>query len=315
MPTRGNQLVEYAIVLALAVVLLLVGTTTVFGLISLFLVPLPFIYHAARHEGKSRFSLPLLLLLVGFLLTGPIGGFLGFFLAIVGSVMGNQYQKRRNAFSAIIGGAAVVFLSILAFLAFLTFGMDIHLMAELEKTKQAIINGAVSLPTPPVLSGEEWKKSIEWEFGLFKMILPTYFLVSSMIFSVVVHWLSRHLLKLFKLYLPALLPVREWRFPRSLLVYYFISLVVMLLFDQSLQDSFWYSALLNVKVMLDILFLLQGISFCFFAFYLKKWKILAPVLIVSLFIFPFLTYILSLLGIFDLGINLRKRLETRVKRG
>lgn len=314
MPTRRNQLVEYVIVLALALVLLLVGTTTVFGMITLFLVPLPFIYHAARYEGTSRFTLPLLLLLFGFLLTGPIGGFIGFFLSNVGIVIGIQYQRRRSAFSAIMGGTAVVLLSILAFLALLTFGMDIHLMAELEKTKQAIINGAIRLPTP-VLSGEDWKKSIEWEFALFKMILPTYFLVSSFVFSVVVHWLSRHLLKLFKLFLPALPPVREWKFPRSLLVYYFISLIAMLLFDQSLQNSFWYSALLNVKVMLDIIFLLQGLSFCFFAFYLKKWKIVAPLLAVSLFIFPFLTYILSLLGIFDLGVNLRKRLETRVKRG
>ena len=82
-----------------------------------------------------------------------------------------------------------------------------------------------------------------------------------------------------------------------------------------MKHTFWGNAFENLKVLLEVIFLVQGLSLCLFGIYLKKWKIPAPALIASLFIFPGLTYILSLLGIFDLGIGLRKRMETRVKRG
>lgn len=115
--------------------------------------------------------------------------------------------------------------------------------------------------------------------------------------------------------IPALKPIREWSFPRSLLYYYFLAMISILVFGGSMQGTFWETAIMNVKVMLDGIFTLQGLSFCLFAAYLYGWKRLTPVLVVCLFIFPFLSTILSLVGIFDLGLRLREKLETRVKRG
>jgi uncharacterized protein YybS (DUF2232 family) len=314
MPTRRRQLAEFIVVTAIALGLLLVSVTTLIGVITFFFLPIPFIYFAVRNDGRNCVILLLLFALGGTLLVGPFAGLIGFLLGMVGVVMGVFYQRWKRALPTVAAGAGAVFLAIVVGLALLTYGLDFNLLTQLEKTKQEILNGAISFPVPPVMTEEEWKKSVEWEVSLFQMILPTFFFVSSFVFSGMVHWLARITLKLFKEALPALPPIREWNFPRSLLFYYFVSLL-LLLFAESMPGSFWPSAILNVKVMLDIIFTIQGLSFCLLAFYLKKWKILTPALVVSLFIFPFLTYILSLLGIFDLGLNLRKRLETRVKRG
>lgn len=314
MPTRRRQLTEFILVLAVALGLLLVSLTTVIGIFTFFFLPIPFIFFAARNDRRNRLILLVLFALGGSLLVNPLAGLIGFLLGMVGIVMGAFYQNRKSALPAVVAGAGTVFLAILTCLALLTYGFGVNLLAQLEQAKQDILSGAIAFPVPPVMTEEEWKKSVEWEVSLFKMILPTVFFVSSFVFSGVVHWLARISLKLFKEAVPALPPIREWSFPRSLLFYYFVSLL-LLLFTESLQGSFWASAILNVKVLLDVIFTVQGLSFCLFAFHLKGWKILTPILVVSLFIFPFLTYILSLLGIFDLGLNLRKRLETRVKRG
>ncbi|GAA4724335.1 DUF2232 domain-containing protein [Brevibacillus fulvus] len=314
MPTRGRQLVELALVFIIAFALLIIGTTTYIGMVALLLVPTPFIYLARQHRLRERVIPVFLFILASLLLLGPLGAFAALFLGLLGTVMGHFYRNRNSGLPAVIAGAATVLGSFLLGLLLLTTVFGFDLAAEMNRAKEVVINEGLRFPVSSPVTDDEWKKSVEQEFDMIQMILPTYFVSSSIVFSVVVHWLSRWLLKLCKYTIPAMPPVREWKFPRSLLIYYFAAMLIMLLMGENMTGSFWERAFLNLKVLLDIVFTIQGVSFCFFAFYLKRWRILGPLLVVFLFIFPLLTYILSILGIFDLGLNFRKRLETRVKR-
>ncbi|NGQ96097.1 DUF2232 domain-containing protein [Brevibacillus sp. SYP-B805] len=315
MSTRKRQLAESAWMLGTASLLYFLGTHTPVSVFALLCVPVPFAVFGMKRSLREMTVMGLVLSMIGFLLNGPSGGLLAFLAAMLGSVMGVLYERRRSALAGITGGAGIVFLSYVLFLAVMTFVLHINIPAVFDHMKQELINEAGVLPIPAIMTEQEWKEQVEWQFRLMEAIIPTFLVLSSFATSGLVHGLNRLVGKILRRPIPKLIPMREWSFPPSLLYYYFGSLLILLLSGDVWEQSFWGKALLNVNVMLNIILGVQGLSFCLFAIHLKRWRILAPALVVSLFIFPVLTYILSLLGIFDLGIGLRKKLETRVKRG
>ncbi|HZG15684.1 MAG TPA: DUF2232 domain-containing protein [Candidatus Bathyarchaeia archaeon] len=315
MSTRKKQWTDSAWMLVTASLLYYLGTHTILGVIAFFLISVPFALLGTQLALREKSVVTILFALLGLLLDGPMGTVLALQSALTGLVMATLYGRKKHAVAAIAGGAGVNFLTFVFFLFLLHFVMNIDLMAELDRTKQEIINGTKDMLFPAVMSPDEWKKQVEMQFEMIRTILPTFMILMSLIIGGLIHAFTRLGGKIFRREIPALPPLRDWNFPRSLLVYYFLSLIILLLSGEDMKHTFWGNALENLKVMLEVIFLVQGLSFCMFGIYLKKWKIPSPVLIVSLFIFPGLTYILSLLGIFDLGLGLRKRLETRVKRG
>ncbi len=311
MPTRAKQLAENALMLGISLVLLFLGVYTILGSLALLVAPVPFVLLAVQRTVRELAFILVAYILLGFLLTGVSGGLLAFFLGLIGCVMGIIYQKKKSAVIAIVGGAVVVLVSLIFGLAFTKLVIGFDIIGELKKTGDQLVSGQMPFPTPSWMSSEDWKNQIKWQIELFQMVMPSMLVVMSFFVSGVVHWFSRLIASRMGKPVPRLKPLREWNFPRSLIYYYFGALLILLLFGTSLDKTFLGNALNNLKVLLDMIFILQGLSFCLFAFHLKGWKKLTPVLIVSLFIFPLLTYILSLLGILDLGIGLRKRLEMR----
>lgn len=315
MSTRKNKWTDSAWMLGTASLLYYLGTHTILSAIALFLIPVPFALLGTTLKLREQTMATLLLAFLGFLLDGPMGALLAFQSALTGLVMATVYNRKNNALAAVAGGAAVIFFTIVFYLFVLNNVLNINLTAELERTKQELMNGTQGMLLPSVMSPEEWKKQVEMQFATLRTILPTFIVLISLFTGWLIHAFTRLGAKIFRREIPALLPIREWNFPRSLLVYYFVSLLILMLSGEEMKHTFWGNAFENLKVLLEVIFLVQGLSFCLFGIYLKKWKIPALALIASLFIFPGLTYILSLLGIFDLGIGLRKRMETRVKRG
>lgn len=311
MSTRNKPLVEYVILLVVALVLLFISVHTILGMFVFLLVPVPFVLLASRSTGRELLLFMLLFAIVSYLFAGLGGSLMGFMLAFIGGVMGRAYHRRRAALPAVMIGAGASFVSIVLGLALTQFIFGVDLITGMERTTEQLLSGPGALPTPSWMSTAEWKNQIEMQMKLFEMVLPSIIVATSFIMSGIVHWVSRLISKVLKRPLPQLPPVREWNFPRSLIYYYFGALILLLMFGNATEKNFFSSALNNLKVMLDMVFLLQGLSFSFYFFHRKGWKKLSPVLVVILFIFPVLTYILSLLGILDLGVGLRKRLEKR----
>lgn len=302
MPSKTKQLVESSLMLGTALVLLFLTKYTLLGAVAVFLVPLPFLLLAMSMTASSMVWICLAFGFLGWIVTDPFFAIYALLLAIMGAVMGMAYRRRGTALPAIASGAGIVFLSIVFMLAFMVYGLHIDFGALMKQAAQF---------KPSFMSQEQYDEAV----AVAKMGLPSSFVMASFMFSFVVHGLARLIGKRLRKPVPALKPIREWTFPRSLLYYYFIAMISLLVFSGSIEGTFWKSAILNVKIMLDAVFTLQGLSFCLFAAYLYGWKRLTPVLVVCLFIFQPLATILCLVGIFDLGIRLRDKLESRVKRG
>lgn len=311
MPNRTRQLAENALMLGIAAVLLFLGTYTFVSGIALTVVPVPFILLAVRRTVRDMLFIVGCFGVLGLIIAG-LGGILSALLmGLVGATMGMLYKKRETAVAAVVGGAGAFLVATVVSLAISIYVMGVDFTGELRQAGERLINGEVPLPFPPGMSEAEWKNQVQQQIGMILSLLPFLFVSASFVMSLLNHWLARLISKRLARPLPMLKPLREWSFPRSLLYYYFIALLLLLLFQDQLEGHFWGDALLNVKIMLDVLFALQGLSLCLLFFFKKNWKGMTPVLIVSLFIFPYLTNILSLIGIFDLGVGLRNKLQTR----
>lgn len=302
MPTNTKQLAENALMLGIALIFLFLSTYTFLGIVTVFLIPVPFVLLGLRRSISNMVWISLAFIVLGSVITGPVSAVVALIAALTGSAMGLIYAKKGTALPAVVAGAGAVFLGYMLMLAAMTFWMNVSL--------DELMQQATTL-RPEIVPAEQYEQMME----MVKLVLPAFFVISSFMQSVITHGLSRLIGKRLRRPVPALPPIREWNFPRSLLYYYFLAMVVILVFQSGIAGTFWESAVYNVKTILDIVFVLQGLSFCLFAAHLKGWNRFTPLLIVSLFIFPFLTTILSLIGIFDLGIRLRDKLETRVKRG
>lgn len=309
MPNRTRQLAENALLLGISAVLLFLGTYTIISGFALLAVPVPFVLLALRRNVRDMVFLVLTFAFLGFIVAAIPGAISGFMLAATGAAMGIAYHRKNSALPAIVVGAAIFFASIVVSLIFSTYVLDIDFAKQMEEATNSIVESGFPVPLTPDVSEEEWKQMLQQQIDLLLTLLPFIFVLSSLAMSVIVHWLSRTIGKRLQYSIPALKPFREWSFPRSLLYYYFISLLILLLTGGTMEGSFWGKAIINLKYLLDVAFMIQGLSFCFHLFFVKQWRFAGPVLIVSLFIFTVVPNILILLGIFDLGMNLRQRVK------
>jgi uncharacterized protein YybS (DUF2232 family) len=302
MPSKTKQLAENALMLGIALVFLFLSTYTILGIVTIFFLPLPFLLLGLRRNVSNMVWISLAFTALGAVISGIPTAMIALLYSFLGSIMGIMYAKKEKALPAITAGAAVFFLGYVLMLAIATFVMNVDIKELFKQADQL---------RPQFLTEEQYAEAKK----LAIMVLPAFFIIASFVQSWITHGIARLLGKRLGRPVPALPPIRQWNFPRSLLYYYFIAMIGILVFGKSMEGTFWETALYNLKTILDVIFMIQGLSFCLFALELYGWKRMTPVLIVSLFIFPFLTSILSLIGIFDLGIRLREKLETRVKRG
>jgi uncharacterized protein YybS (DUF2232 family) len=302
MPSKTKQLAENAMMLGIALILLFLSTYTILSIVTVLFLPLPFLLLGLNRKTTTMVWISLAFAVLGSILMGVETATIAIAASVTGSVMGIMYAKKGSALAAIVAGAATVFLGYMLMLAILTFVLGVNIQDLMQRSAQF---------RPEIMPKEQYDEIVK----MLQMLLPALFVIGSFVQSAVTHALARLIGKRLGRTVPALPPIRNWTFPRSLLYYYFFAMMAMLVFSTSIEGTFWESAVYNLKSILDFVFFLQGLSFCLFAIHLKGWNRFTPVLIVSLFIFPLLTTILSLIGIFDLGIRLRDKLETRVKRG
>ncbi|WKB37434.1 DUF2232 domain-containing protein [Terrilactibacillus sp. S3-3] len=161
---------------------------------------------------------------------------------------------------------------------------------------------------------EDSKKAIEFyrsQISYIGYLAPSLLVVLSIVYAFLIELICLPILRRLRVVVPKWLPFRLWHLPRSLIWYYLIALVIML-FGHLSQGNSLFVAVINVVFILDVLLVIQGLSFVFFFAHEKNLPLAIPILItvVSLAI-SYLLQLIRILGIIDLGFNIRERLKTK----
>lgn len=301
---------EGALLLALTMVFAFIALyIPLMGIFFLFLVGLPITIFTYRYGLKSGgiflLASSIMAFIIGSIFLLP--SMLTFTLS--GMVIGELMRRKRTAIEVLIGGSlAFLFMLLVNYILVVTV-LNFDFVDEMTKW----FNQAVKTSEEMLRFSDQELEEQSQLFGemirFIPMIVPSVLLFAAVVSTLLVQLIANMVLRKMKYDIKPFLPFSEWMFPKSLLWYY---LIVSLIFFIGVSEGIWETAVLNIFIVLETVMTVQGLSLVFF---FSKWKGYAkgiPIIVtIFAFLFPFLLYLIRILGIIDLGFDLRQRLKDR----
>lgn len=305
----GKRLAESGVLLALfAIMIFIVTYIPILGVVLTFLLPVPIALVAIKYNlGWSFLFLlasSIITLIIGNIVFVPITLLFG----IVGIIMGYYIQTNKSHLQMFIVSVLVFISGILAMLIGVFKLADINfdsIIAVIEQSTEKYSEMLASIG-----QAEQSEQVFEMMTSFLEMVqilLPSILVLSSIIFVAIVFLACRPLINRFSSGKLNIAPVRNLQLPKSLLWYYLFIMIGSLFIDAEKGD-FMYTAILNITYCLQFLLLLQGISLIFFFSETKRWSKAVPITIVTFSLLLPLASIVRILGIMDLGFQIREKL-------
>ncbi|ANB60015.1 YybS family protein [Anoxybacteroides amylolyticum] len=303
-------LTEAAIQLAIFIVLFLASVyVPLFGMIISLFLPLPFIVFTMRHGYRSALVLLTAAVIVSTVISTLLSAFAAVMFGTSGIVIGALLAKQKNQY-AVLAAATVAFLVNIVInyvISIKFFELDIiaqtlsMLSDSFHTAVQVMESAGKKLP-------EETIARFEQGLRVIKYVTPTLFVIAALAFAYLTIIVSVPILKRLKLSVGTWPPFRQLMLPRQLVWYYLLVLIAT--FFPLEQGTFAFIVVINLYYVLQLLFAIQGFSFLYYLAYRKQIAkgIVVAGTIVCLFV-PFLLYLIAILGIIDLGFELRKRVQ------
>ncbi|MFT9486677.1 YybS family protein [Tepidibacillus infernus] len=302
-------MVEGSIITGISLIFLLLSMYTPIGIMQFFM-PIPFIIYGYRHGLKQG----IWVILINIALSFFIGQFFGlvfvFFAGTIGIVMGVLY-KGDHALPAIIGG---VITTLVNFIIGLTISSQLFGIDLVEQFKTLMRSSLETVKNMGSVLGSQEQINQTFEMyhrfiDMIDLILPVLLINSAIIIVLFNHFFAVKIMKRLGTPIPQLPPFREWRFPRSIVYYYILTMIAL-----SIKSVYEINTLKiivsNLYPILQMLLLAQGLSFLFFLAHMKGFKKGIPIIVSIVAILnPFLSQILIILGMVDLGFHLRNKLK------
>ena len=305
---KQTYLVEGALLIALYNVILYLSLNLPFiGIILTFVLPVPFIIYTYKYSLQKAVLFLFAALFASFLINTLAGIISTSLFGIAGVVIGVFSKKQKSGIETLIGGTmGFVFPLLMLYIVSITlFGFNLEsLLSESINETRTIVEGMLKLSgTENDILLEQLEQSVEY----FSLLLPSTLLLIAFFLALVSQLVGYPILKRLKIGMNKVPAFHEVMLPKGFLWIYLIVLILSMLKIE--PGTFFYLAILNVFYIFQLLMVLQGLSFLYFYCKLKKVPLIVPIIITVLS--PFLLYIIRILGIIDLGFDLRNKLKTK----
>lgn len=308
-----RKLTEGAILSGIFIVLLLLSIyVPLFMTILLWFLPLPFIIYTARHGLKPG----IMMFVAVFLLSIFVGGLLGlpntFLAGIGGMVTGELIRRKKEAFIVMAGSAVTYIAGLVVLYAASVLILQVDPFAVMQDAMRQSLEQAERMLHS--LGQEPSDDLAMLEDMIHQMIhlAPLFIVFAGGIYALISQGIAHVILRRLKMDIVPFPPFREWNVPRSLLWYYLI--VTILFFIVGEEQSALAIVVWNLFPLLEVLMAIQGFTVVFHYCYVKSIsKALPIILVIAGFLLPIVHLFARLLGIIDLGFQLKKRLESDLK--
>ena len=307
-----RTLTEGALMAAVFAILLLITTYVPFiGIITVWALPVPFVLFTLRKGLKPGLMLWTVSLLLAFLIGGIATVPTAFIFGSAGLVIGELYRRSASGFSVLIGAGLIYTLNML--LVFLVLVLIVgenpmQLAADLTKEQLEFADSTLGSFGQ---SEEQLAAMMEMVDNLV-YLAPVMIVGVGIILAVITKLISYLVLKRLGHDVPSLPAFRNWQFPKAFLWYYLIILILAMVGAE--EGTTMYLIIWNLFPLLEIVIAVQGFAVIFYFFHVKKVAKVVPILIVVIAILvPPLLYVARIIGIIDLGFDLRKRMTSQKK--
>ena len=306
-----HRLTEGAILLAAFTILLLMTVyVPVLGTVVNFFLALPFMMFSARNNRKESFVFLIaslfLSLIAGSLLALPLTLAYGLTGIVIGDFIRNEKPKQ----AAFIAGSITFLINLVIqyVISIVFLNMDI-IKESIQLLRESIdqyIKIVTSLSQAP---NEAVAQKLYAAIDLIEILTPTIFVITSFSIVFIIQLVSYPILKRFGIKVVLGEHFRNFKLPKSMIYYFLIALLVNLIIQPE-SGSYIHLALSNILFILLLLIVVQGLSFIWYFSYQKSLSKAVPILVtIAMFLMPLILYIVWILGIMDLGFDLRKKLN------
>ncbi|WP_397536679.1 YybS family protein [Rummeliibacillus pycnus] len=304
MPENQTRRITHgAMMVALFTILLAISTyVPVVSIVTICFISLPIAWYSAKYSRSSSVFVVIVSIIISILIGGFLSLPIAILFAIIGFVIGDVIRTKKSKIFLFMSTAFTVLISITVgyIISVKFFNMDV-LKQAITSTRESYqkSNEIVKSITGQAPFSTEQLNTM---FNTMQMVMPTVVTLLVFIMTFIVISVNLPLLRRFGLEVPKFAPFRDLRLPRATLWYY-LAILTMTLFIKPEAGTFIYIVILNLSFILSVLFMLQGISLIHFYVYQQGWP--KWVLIVGTFLALPLIKFVTLLGIADLGFNIR----------
>lgn len=308
---QSRKVTDGALLVAVYIILLLLVMFVPFVILfGLFILPIPFILFAARHDWQSAILMFVVSVIMSFIFATIISIPLTILAGIGGIVIGIAIKNDLSAYDTWARGTLGFIFGIVLNILFVQFILDVNIMAEMDGIIQESIQFTKGImeQTGLVNGNMNQFKLIEEQMNMFLDLLPSTMAIMGIVIAFITQWLSYRIISRLENKRLSFPPFRKLNLPISIVWIYFV--VLILSFFDLTQNTTLYLIVINAMTILIALLIIQGFSFIFFYADNKEIHKSIPIIIVVFsFILPFiLLFFVRLLGIIDIGFSLKKRI-------
>jgi uncharacterized protein YybS (DUF2232 family) len=311
---NAHKLTEGAVLLAIFAVLLLITLyVPVLNIVSNLFLVLPFIYFSWKNELKSIVVFLVASLLISLILGTIVALPATLLFGTTGIALGYLAQKKKSRFTMLMVASLVFLVNVLIQYGVVVVLFDFNFVKEADTIlNESFASSAKILEAAgqPAQDMEIIREQLNTMVQMIETLLPTMLVMGSFIIVFVLQLINFPILKRFGLNYPYWKKFRELTFPKSILWYYLITALLTIIIRPEV-GTYLNTALMNLAYILQFLLVIQGLTFIYFYSHLKGWPKVVPILATVLL--PILLYIIRILGIIDLGFDLRKRAAEKNK--
>lgn len=282
----------------------------ILGSVLIWILPLPFIVYTARNGWKPGILLFIAATFVSFIIGGPLLIFSALFFGSGGLVVGELYKRKKSAFIILLGGSLAYITNLILYFVLSILILDLNpikvtqdLMRESVGTAEAMLVAIGQDPTVQMAQLMDFVDRLVY-------LAPSLIISTGIFYALLIQLISIAVLKRIGQNINNFQPFREWSFPKAFLWYYLVTSILILIGLE--EGTTLYIVAWNLFPILEIIMTIQGLAVVFYYCYVKEFNKSVPIIILIITFFaPFLLYIYRILGIIDLGFELRKRIKTR----
>ncbi|MGB9679717.1 MAG: DUF2232 domain-containing protein [Thermoanaerobacteraceae bacterium] len=297
----AKKLTNAALLTAVAVVITLLGAYIPPLFFLFFLLPVPIAIMILKSSETYAAVGGLVVFVLNIMFTDIITAFIGLLLSIIGFTIGFLIYKRKKATDTIIETSIIsVFLLVLTFYM-INFFFKINVITEFLKSFDMSLRQVLNLYSnhPNI---DAIKNSILSLEQVVKMSLPASFIITIAFIVLVNYILIAKIMKTQGVYIDNIPQFKYWKMP-YVTGWIFI---IALLYQYFLKRPEIMST--NIIVLLSIGFTFTGMAVIKYYFdnKLKMKNFVSISILIILFIIPLTSWLLTLIGLADASINLRK---------
>lgn len=310
--SQTSYLTYGAMMVALFAILLTMSVYVPFvGLITSFIVPLPIAWYSIKFERKHAAIVTVISIVISLLISGIIGLVFALLVAPLGFIIGDSIRNKRSKIYIMMGSALFLLLMTAVQYILSILLLNINFMEQFLQVSEIYYEQVESMMSSVGQLPDDYYEQVEKSKLLIKTIMPSYFIVSVFILNFMYLIINLSLLKKLKVEVPKFSKFMNFRLPKVVLWYYLIVSVFSIFVTYEI-GSFGYLASANALLILRFLLFLQGVSFIHYYFNIRGYSKWATILVTFLSV-PLYTFIV-ILGVFDLGFNLRNYINDRYKK-